>query len=89
MINEYQTIDLLHDTLEDTQATEEELNHLFNPFIVHIVKELTNDNELKKKMGKANYLCLKMSKMSLDALNIKLCDRLANIYDLKSASEEF
>ena len=40
-------------------------------------------------MGKTNYLCYKLLNMSDYALNIKLCDRLANVLDLKNAPNEF
>lgn len=88
-IDDYKAIALLHDTLEDTDTTYEELKDNFGLFISKTVKELTNDREQIKKMGKTNYLCLKLCNMSTVALNIKLCDRLANIIDLKNADLEF
>ena len=66
----------LHDTLEDTNTTYEELICNFGNLISNLVKELTNNDVLKKEMGKTKYLSMKMTNMSEDALIIKLCDRL-------------
>ena len=79
----------LHDTLEDTDATYEEISNKFGEEIANYVQSLTNNNTLKTKMGKTNYLCYKMVNMNEDVLNIKLCDRLANIYDLIHADNSF
>lgn len=72
---------LLHDTLEDTQTTVEEIVENFGPTVAELVKELTSDRERIKKMGKNPYLIDKMKKMSQPALLVKLCDRLSNISD--------
>ncbi len=75
----------LHDTIEDTDTTHEDLEKLFGGLIASIVKELTSDKELVKSMGKDNYLADKMSKMSSWALVIKLADRLDNVSDIATA----
>ena len=72
----------LHDTLEDTNTTYEELICNFGNIISNLVKELTNNDVLKKEMGKTKYLSMKMANMSEDALIIKLCDRLDNVSSL-------
>ena len=72
----------LHDTLEDTNTTYEELICNFGNLISNLVKELTNNDILKKEMGKTKYLSMKMTNMSEDALIIKLCDSL---YDTNKA----
>ena len=69
----------LHDTLEDTKTTYQDLSVLFSKHIANLVKELTSVDSDLKKVGKAQYLTNKMNKMSKDALTIKLCDRLDNI----------
>ena len=79
----------LHDTLEDTDTTIDELRMMFGDSVANLVMDVTSDDELKHKMGKANYLCYKMLNMNDDALNLKLCDRLANTLDLVNASHDF
>ena len=75
----------LHDTIEDTETTEEDLKVLFGGLVASLVKELTSDKEEIAKVGKANYLAHKMATMSSYALVIKLSDRLDNVSDLKTA----
>ncbi len=79
----------LHDTLEDTSATYEDLAAVFGSAVASIVLELTTDKDMKTEMGKTKYLEIKMKNMSSWALVIKLCDRLDNISDLSICSEEF
>ena len=71
----------LHDTLEDTDTTEEDLKKLFGPLVSSLVKGLTSDKEEIEKSGKKNYLKEKMINMSNWALVIKLADRLDNLSD--------
>ena len=80
---------LLHDTLEDTDATYEEIEELFGKNIADIVLELTNDKEVKDRLGKDVYLANKMSKMNDKTLILKLCDRLHNVSELIYADDEF
>lgn len=79
----------LHDTLEDTNTTYEELTCNFGNIISNLVKELTNNEVLKKEMGKTKYLSIKMANMSEDALIIKLCDRLDNVSSLYDTNKAF
>jgi len=79
----------LHDTIEDTNATYEDLATLFGSTVASIVLELTTDKDMKAEIGKTRYLEIKMKNMSSWALVIKLCDRLDNISDLSICSEEF
>lgn len=79
----------LHDTLEDTNTTYEELICNFGNLISNLVKELTNNDVLKKEMGKTKYLSMKMANMSEDALIIKLCDRLDNVSSLYDTNKAF
>lgn len=73
---------ILHDTIEDTNTTLEELNKKFGIFITSLVYELTNDVEEKKNVGKLEYQKRKMLGMSSYGLFLKLCDMYANITDL-------
>ena len=79
----------LHDIIEDTEATYDDLISNFNITIANLVNELTNNKEIKNKIGKTKYLQMKMLLMTDDALNIKLCDRLDNVTDLENAPALF
>ena len=79
----------LHDALEDTNTTYKELTCNFGNIISNLVKELTNNDVLKKEMGKTKYLSIKMANMSEDALIIKLCDRLDNVSSLYDTNKAF
>ena len=79
----------LHDVLEDTDTTYYELISVFGYDVASIVKELTNNENMKKALGKATYLSYKLKEMSSWALTIKLCDRLHNVSSLNGTSESF
>ncbi len=80
---------LLHDCIEDTDATYDIIKEEFGKIIADLVKELTSASDFIEVMGKADYLLDKMATMSSDALIIKLCDRLHNISDSYAATEKF
>lgn len=80
---------LLHDTIEDTDTTWEEINQIFGKRVANFVKELTSEEDKIALIGKKDYLVDKMVNMSDGALLIKLCDRLQNISDSYNASEKF
>lgn len=79
----------LHDILEDTDTTYYELVEIFGYDIASIVMELTTDEDMKKAIGKSQYLAYKLKNMTSWALAIKLCDRLNNVSDLETADEAF
>lgn len=79
----------LHDVLEDTDATYNDLVKLFGNKIANIVQSLTNDEKQKELYGKEKYLSKKMVNMSDDELLIKLCDRLDNVNSLGDADDIF
>lgn len=80
-LDELLCVALLHDTLEDTNATFDEIASLFTPLVASLVFELTSDEDQIKKIGKMAYLKKKMVGMSSYALTLKLVDRLANMTD--------
>lgn len=86
---DYITVSYLHDTLEDTNTTFEELISIFGLKIAYLVKELTNDPDIKENLGKAKYLSIKMKNMDDKALTIKLCDRLDNVSSLYDTDKSF
>lgn len=70
----------LHDVLEDTDCTYEELEQEFGALVASLVKEVTNNKKAMKIAGsKADYLISKLKSCSSYALTLKLCDRLDNI----------
>lgn len=79
----------LHDTVEDTDVTIDEIINLFGSEVGKLVLEVTNDDAMKNKLGKTAYLSEKMLHMSDDGLFLKLCDRLDNISDLDNTEVEF
>jgi (p)ppGpp synthase/HD superfamily hydrolase len=79
----------LHDTIEDTNTTLEEISEKFGLKVANLVKELTSDRAAIKEVGKAQYLTKKMNDMSMNALTIKLADRLDNVSDLNASDLEF
>ncbi len=80
---------LLHDIIEDTDASFKELEILFGSDVANLVLEVTTDEKLKNKIGKLNYLKDKVLNISHDALILKLSDRLDNVRDLVNANKEF
>jgi (p)ppGpp synthase/HD superfamily hydrolase len=72
---------LLHDTLEDTDTTFDEIVNEFTPLVASLVMELTSDENLIKQIGKNEYLKIKLCGISNYGLILKLADRLGNISD--------
>lgn len=74
---------LLHDVIEDTPRTYEDIKKSFGRRIADIVQELTNDQEEIERMGgKTLYLANKIIRMSSDARTVKLADRFHNVLHL-------
>lgn len=72
---------VLHDVLEDTDATFAEIAQRFTPLVASLVLELTNDAEKVAKMGKLAYQTKKLLGISSYGRVIKLADRMHNISD--------
>ena len=79
----------LHDTLEDTDTTYEDLVKQFGALVADMVKELTTDKAASDAIGKGEYIANKMAKMSSWSLVVKLADRLANVQDIDTRPEDF
>lgn len=73
----------LHDTVEDTNITLEDIQREFGDVVMQLVAELTSDEEKLEISGKEEYLIDKMIGMSSWALIIKLADRLHNLSDFE------
>jgi guanosine-3',5'-bis(diphosphate) 3'-pyrophosphohydrolase len=72
---------LLHDTVEDTCTTAEELKAEFGPVISQLVAELTDDKRLSKEERKRQQL-EHASSLSPRARIVKLADKVCNLRDI-------
>jgi guanosine-3',5'-bis(diphosphate) 3'-pyrophosphohydrolase len=72
---------LLHDTVEDTETTLEELEARFGPQVAAIVAEVTNDETLPKAEQKRLQVANAASK-SVGAKLVKLADKISNLRDI-------
>jgi len=75
---------ILHDTLEDTDTTPEELTREFSAHILSIVEEVTDDKRLPKDERKRRQV-ERAGTASPEARQIKLADKISNIQDLIQA----
>lgn len=75
---------LLHDTIEDTGTTAEELEREFGSDIAALVVELTDDKSLPKEIRKAKQVENAPHK-STRAQVIKLADKISNLRSLRSS----
>ena len=84
---------LLHDTIEDTNATKEEIDDLFNPVIAKLVSDVTKINSINVST-ESEYMSSYYKKiivgMSEDVrvIIIKLADRLHNLRKIYVLPEE-
>lgn len=84
---------LLHDALEDTNATAGELTKMFGPQVTHIVEGVTKLSTLSFHSSEARQaesirkMILAMAD-DIRVILIKLCDRLHNMRTLKFQKEE-
>ncbi|UCG80397.1 MAG: bifunctional (p)ppGpp synthetase/guanosine-3',5'-bis(diphosphate) 3'-pyrophosphohydrolase [Desulfobacterales bacterium] len=84
---------LLHDTLEDTKATMEDLTRLFGPSVAHIVEGVTKLGGLAfrsyedRQAESIRKMILAMAD-DIRVILIKLCDRLHNMRTLQFQTEK-
>ncbi|XP_067645501.1 guanosine-3',5'-bis(diphosphate) 3'-pyrophosphohydrolase MESH1 isoform X2 [Eurosta solidaginis] len=74
---------LLHDTVEDTDTTFEEIETQFGAEICGLVREVTDDKSLAKDIRKQLQI-QKAANSSFKAKLVKLADKLDNLRDLNS-----
>lgn len=74
---------LLHDVVEDTNTTIEEVEENFGGVVAGLVYQLTETAEKRGNMSKVEYLTKEINEISPAALTVKLADRLDNIQCLK------
>jgi len=72
---------LLHDTIEDTETSLEELTEVFGPEVAGFVMEVTDDKSLPKDVRKELQI-RHASGLSVAAKLIKLGDKISNVRDV-------
>ncbi|MGR9107436.1 MAG: HD domain-containing protein [Gammaproteobacteria bacterium] len=75
---------LLHDTIEDTDTTPEELESAFGARVRKIVEEVTDDKSLRKTERKRRQI-EHASQLSFGAALVKLGDKISNVTDVTNA----
>lgn len=74
---------VLHDTIEDTKTTAEEIEDVFGKEVASLVIELTDDKQLEKEERKR--LQIERAKChTLQARKLKLADKICNVGDILS-----
>jgi guanosine-3',5'-bis(diphosphate) 3'-pyrophosphohydrolase len=76
---------ILHDTLEDTETTFDELSHGFGKQVASIVREVTDDKSLPKAVRKQMQIEHAAS-LTREAKLVKLADKICNIQDVVNDS---
>ncbi len=74
---------ILHDTIEDTETTEQELVQAFGPEVAAVVMEVTDDKALPKAERKRLQI-VHAAHASHEAKLVKLADKTCNLRDLAS-----
>ena len=88
------TAALLHDVVEDTDVTIQDIEKTFGSEVAILVAELTSDETQYIVKGrtdhglKAQYLINKMNNMLIQSLIIKLADRLDNLIDIYTSGKK-
>ena len=79
---------ILHDTIEDTETTSEELRAAFGPHVAQLVMEVTDDKSLPSKERKALQV-EHASHASWGAQIIKIADKTANLRSLAASPPDW
>ena len=72
---------VLHDTIEDTETTVDELRALFGPKVASVVMEVTDDKSLEKSLRKQRQV-EHAPHISTEAKLVKLADKISNLRDI-------
>lgn len=72
---------VLHDTIEDTETTADELRAAFGAVVTAIVLEVTDDKTLRKEERKALQIA-HAAELSRAARLVKLADKICNLRDI-------
>lgn len=71
---------MLHDTIEDTDTTPEEIKVLFGDEVLSLVLEVTDDRRLSKEARRRSQI-ERAPHLSESAKKIKLADKILNVHD--------
>lgn len=74
---------ILHDTIEDTEATPEDIEQLFGVEVRNLVLEVTDDKSLPKAVRKQKQV-EHAPNLSFGAKHIKLSDKISNIREISA-----
>lgn len=72
---------ILHDTIEDTETTAEELEAEFGAKVASVVMEVTDDKSLEKHVRKQRQI-EHAPHISTEAKLVKLADKISNLRDI-------
>lgn len=72
---------LLHDTIEDTETTGDEIEREFGPEVRHLVEQVTDDKSLPKAQRKLAQV-EHAAHISDKAKRVKLADKICNLRDV-------
>ena len=72
---------VLHDTIENTETTPEELQAIFGPKVASVVMEVTDDKSLEKSVRKQRQV-EHAPHISTEAKLVKLADKISNLRDI-------
>jgi len=75
---------ILHDTLEDTETTADEIRIAFGESVLSLVQEVTDDKSLPKEIRKRLQV-EHASHKSIGAKQIKLADKISNVRDIANS----
>lgn len=78
------TAAILHDTVEDTETTPEELEARFGKDVKDVVMQVTDDKTLPKEQRKAKQIT-KAPNLTRPAKLVKLADKTCNLRDMSNA----
>jgi guanosine-3',5'-bis(diphosphate) 3'-pyrophosphohydrolase len=76
---------ILHDTVEDTNTSFEEIERVFGENVANIVREVTDDKSLPKHVRKLEQIS-HAKNASYQAKMVKLADKLYNCKDLQTSA---
>lgn len=78
---------ILHDTIEDTDTTEDEITSLFGERVLNLVLEMSDDKSLEKQRRKELQI-EHAPHVSEDVVPLKLADKIANCEDMLVSSPQ-
>ena len=78
---------VLHDTLEDTDTTQEEIGELFGEEVLSLVKEVSDDRSLPRRERKLLQI-EHAPHLSPNAKLIKIADKISNVRDIIGETPE-